>query len=117
MNGYCRAPGQSGCVPCPLCGSIQANSTPLPGDGDSGCVGSFWKIDIHTRNAPVAPHSPVCLLSSRPTHTTARCWPVKPANQESRWLSDVPVLPAACSHASEESPTTAAVPYCVTCCI
>ena len=54
MNGYCRAPGQSCCVPCPLCGSIHAKSTPSPGDGDSGCVGSFWKIDIHTRSAPVA---------------------------------------------------------------
>src|SRR5579883_505123 len=110
MNGYCRAPGHSACVPSPLCGSIQANSMSSPGDAGSGVVGNFAKMDFHTRNAPVAPHKPVGLLSSRPTHTTARCEPVKPANHESRWLSEVPVLPATCKYPSEESPSEAAVP-------
>jgi hypothetical protein len=41
----------------------------------------------------------VGLLSSRPIQNTARCSPVKPANQLSRKSLLVPVLPAACSHA------------------
>jgi hypothetical protein len=51
-------------------------------------------ISAQMGKAPLAPVSPVGWLSSRPTQTTARVSPPKPANQLSRKSPDVPVLPA-----------------------
>ena len=70
-----------------------------------------------TCNAPVAPHKPVGLLSSRPIQASASCEPVNPANHESRCESLVPVLPAACRSARPRSATARAVPKVVTACI
>ncbi len=80
-------------------------------------VGSLANKSRQARKPPLAPNSVVGLLSSRPIQNTARCWPVKPANQLSRMSLLVPVLPAACSEASAELPIALAVPYSATCCI
>src|ERR1700721_771138 len=83
-TGNCRAPSHCDSVRLPSVGLIQAISSPSPKVVGSACG--------------------VGLLSSRPIQNTARCWPVKPANQLSRKSLLVPVLPAACNHFRFESP-------------
>src|SRR5690348_14357271 len=117
MKGYCRAPSHCGRLPCPVAGSIHAYWRPSPIDVPSGALGIFSNNFIHTRSAPVAPHKCVGWLSSRPIQVTARRSPVKPENHESRWWSEVPVLPATFNDARDELPIGAAVPYSVACCI
>ena len=49
---------------------------------------------VQTGSAPEEPVKPVTLLSSKPSHTTAKLLPEYPANHESRVSLVVPDLPA-----------------------
>ena len=109
-KGSSTASGQLLSLRNPDTGSIQTRSI-LSGSGKmSGSGSSLAIISPQTVIAPAAPVRPAGRSSSRPTHTTARRSPVKPANQLSRKASVVPVFPATCNSAGSRAARPRAVP-------
>src|SRR5690606_13679738 len=88
------APSHCSALSKPVSVSIQSKLTPSGACILTPRVGNWLIKSAQTCKAPPEPVSGVALLSSRPNQTTARCSPLKPANQLSRRSLVVPGLPA-----------------------